>query len=310
MVDTKCYETLNFYNFPKPSLQYYAILSLLLSLGSQALLGLVYGPNANQVKRRLSHGSVFNFQIPSLEVDSKADFGDEETRSAGENEIQGRSLSVPQVGRRCSLQSQASHGSHPATPSSGQGGKWTNTDDCNGMISVMGGGNGKVHGLDPASTEGVPLPPVMEDPGKGDLVSKSCCFKYVLHIMVYPSVVGFLGRFLVLVLELGEFFYSMLHPGWSFWAVPFSFYYTLYLHTEALPLSFPTKWVEMLFYHFTPHLSPFPLVPGIYSGPVCLPTPISKICVCLVAITCLGDPFTVALLLKCRTFVLNTYYIL
>ncbi|NWZ23998.1 SCN5A protein, partial [Asarcornis scutulata] len=108
-----------------------------------ALLGLVYGPNANQVKRRLSHGSVFNFQIPSLEVDCKADFGDEETHSAGENEIQGRSLSVPQVGRRCSLQSQASHGSHPATPSSGQGGKWTNTDDCNGMISVMGGGNGK-----------------------------------------------------------------------------------------------------------------------------------------------------------------------
>uniref|UniRef100_A0A8B9QRM0 Sodium channel protein n=1 Tax=Anas platyrhynchos TaxID=8839 RepID=A0A8B9QRM0_ANAPL len=136
-----------------------------------ALLGLVYGPNANQVKRRLSHGSVFNFQIPSLEIDSKADFGDEETRSAGENEIQGRSLSVPQVGRRCSLQSQASHGSHPATPSSGQGGKWTNMDDCNGMISVMGGGNGKVHSLDPASTEGVPLPPVMEDPGKGDLVT-------------------------------------------------------------------------------------------------------------------------------------------
>uniref|UniRef100_A0A8B9CS34 Sodium channel protein n=1 Tax=Anser brachyrhynchus TaxID=132585 RepID=A0A8B9CS34_9AVES len=134
-----------------------------------ALLGLVYGPNANQVKRRLSHGSVFNFQIPALEVDSKVDFGDEETRSAGENEIQGRSLSVPQVGRRCSVQSQASHGSHPATPSCGQGGKWTNTDDCNGMISVMGGGNGKVHGLDPASTEGVPLPPVMEDPGKGDL---------------------------------------------------------------------------------------------------------------------------------------------
>ncbi|EOB01724.1 Sodium channel protein type 4 subunit alpha, partial [Anas platyrhynchos] len=48
-----------------------------------------------------------------------------------------------EVGRRCSLQSQASHGSHPATPSSGQGGKWTNMDDCNGMISVMGGGNGK-----------------------------------------------------------------------------------------------------------------------------------------------------------------------
>ncbi|XP_035172675.1 sodium channel protein type 5 subunit alpha-like isoform X2 [Oxyura jamaicensis] len=134
-----------------------------------ALLGLVYGPSANEVKRRLSHGSVFNFQIPALEVDSQIDFGDEETCSAGENEIKGRSLSVPQVGRRYSMQSQASHGSHPATPSCGQAGKWSNTDDCNGMISVMGGGNGKVHGLDSASTEGVSLPPVMEDTGKGDL---------------------------------------------------------------------------------------------------------------------------------------------
>ncbi|NXC41526.1 SCN5A protein, partial [Penelope pileata] len=137
-----------------------------------SLLSLVHGANANQVKRRLSHGSVFNFQIPALEVDSKVDFGDEETCSAGKNNIQGRSMSVPQVGRRSSMQSQMSHSSHPATPNCVQSSKRSNTDDCNGMISVKGGGNGKVHGLDPASSEGVVLPPVMEDPGKGDLVRK------------------------------------------------------------------------------------------------------------------------------------------
>ncbi|NXG29604.1 SCN5A protein, partial [Dromaius novaehollandiae] len=105
-----------------------------------ALLGLVRGPNANQVKRRLSHGSVFNFQIPG----SKADFGDEETRSAGENEIQRRSLSITQMGRRASVQSQVSHGSHPAALNCLQSsGKWTNADDCNGVISSAGGGNGR-----------------------------------------------------------------------------------------------------------------------------------------------------------------------
>uniref|UniRef100_A0A8V1A1Z6 Sodium channel protein n=1 Tax=Gallus gallus TaxID=9031 RepID=A0A8V1A1Z6_CHICK len=139
-----------------------------------SLLGLLYGPNANQVKRRLSHGSVFNFQIPAFEVDSKADSADEEAHSTGENKIQGRSMSVPQVGRRSSMPSQKSHGSHPATPSCMQSSKWANTDDCNGMISVMGGGHGKVHGLeDTAPSEGVMLPPVMEDLGKSDLVRKN-----------------------------------------------------------------------------------------------------------------------------------------
>ncbi|OXB69775.1 UNVERIFIED_CONTAM: hypothetical protein H355_016603 [Colinus virginianus] len=149
--------------------------------GSQrklSLLELVYGPNANQVKRRLSHGSVFNFQIPALEVDSKVDSTDERAGSTGENKIQGRSMSVPQVGRRSSMQSQKSHGSHPATPSCMQSSKRANTDDCNGVISVMGGGNSKVtgHGLDSAPSEGVLLPPVMEDLGKSDLVRKTAIF--------------------------------------------------------------------------------------------------------------------------------------
>ncbi|NWY51195.1 SCN5A protein, partial [Chionis minor] len=108
-----------------------------------SFLGLVYGPNANQVKRRLSHGSVFNFQIPALEVDSRMDFGDEETRSAGEHEIPCRSLSVTQMGRRSSVQSQMSHSSHPATPNCVQNNKWANTEDCNGVISVMGGGGSR-----------------------------------------------------------------------------------------------------------------------------------------------------------------------
>ncbi|GAB0185002.1 sodium channel protein type 5 subunit alpha-like [Grus japonensis] len=135
-----------------------------------SFLGLVYGPNANQAKRRLSHGSVFNFQIPALELDSRTDFGDEETRSAREHEIQCRSLSVTQMGRRSSMQSQMSHSSHPATPNCVQSSKWANADDCNGVISVMGGGSSRVHSLDPVSSEGVMLPPVMEDPGKGDVL--------------------------------------------------------------------------------------------------------------------------------------------
>ncbi|NWI12602.1 SCN5A protein, partial [Crypturellus soui] len=112
-----------------------------------ALLGLVHGPNTNWMDRRFSHGSVFSFQMPR----SKADFGDEETRSAGENETQGRSLSVSQMGRRCSLQSQASPGSRCATPHCLQASsKGLNADDGNGGVSLAGAGSGRVHSLDPA----------------------------------------------------------------------------------------------------------------------------------------------------------------
>ncbi|NXN25162.1 SCN5A protein, partial [Nycticryphes semicollaris] len=121
-----------------------------------SFLGLVYGPNTNQVKRRLSHGSVFNFQIPALEVDSRMDFGDGETRSAGEHEIPRRSLSVTQMGRRSSVQSQMSPKSHPATPNCLQSSRWAYSDDCNGVISAVGGGGSRVHSLEPVMMH---LPP-------------------------------------------------------------------------------------------------------------------------------------------------------
>ncbi|KAM9650055.1 sodium channel protein type 5 subunit alpha-like [Morphnus guianensis] len=159
-----------------------------------SFLGLMYGPNANQAKRRLSHGSVFNFQIPALEVDSRTDFGDEETHSAGEHEIQCRSLSVTQMGRRSSVQSQMSHSSHPATPNCMQSSKWANVDDCNGVISAMGGGSSRVHSLDPVSSEGVMLPPVMEDTGKGDLVRKRLVIitsYFILSLWYHPNHVYF-----------------------------------------------------------------------------------------------------------------------
>uniref|UniRef100_A0A8C8EES0 Sodium channel protein n=1 Tax=Otus sunia TaxID=257818 RepID=A0A8C8EES0_9STRI len=146
-----------------------------------SFLGLVYGPNANQAKHRLSYGSVFSSQIPALEVDSRTNLGDEETLSAGEHEIQCQSLSVTQTGRRSSMQSQMSHSSHPATPNCVQSSKWANVDNCNGVISVMGGGSNRVHGLDPVSPEGVLLPPVMEDLGKGDL------WGFLLHLELEES---------------------------------------------------------------------------------------------------------------------------
>ncbi|NWU90483.1 SCN5A protein, partial [Upupa epops] len=99
-----------------------------------SFLGLVYGPNAPQARRRPSHGSVFNFQVPAVEVDSVMEFGNEETRSAGEQDSQQRSQSITRMGRRFSVPS-----SHPTTPNCVQSNKWARTDDCNGMVSVMGG---------------------------------------------------------------------------------------------------------------------------------------------------------------------------
>ncbi|NXY84874.1 SCN5A protein, partial [Alcedo cyanopectus] len=136
-----------------------------------SFLGLVHGPNTHQAKRRLSHGNVFNFHVPALGVDSRTDFSDEETHGAGEHKIQRRSLSVSHMGRRSSIQSQLSHSSHPPTPSCVQSSKWTNADDCNGVIVGMGGGSSRDHSLDPVTSEGVMLPPVMEDSGKGDLIA-------------------------------------------------------------------------------------------------------------------------------------------
>ncbi|NXF86075.1 SCN5A protein, partial [Eubucco bourcierii] len=123
-----------------------------------SFLSLMYGSHPPQAKRRPSHGSVFNFQIPALEVDSRVDFGDEETGSIGEHETPRRSLSVTQMGRRSSVQSQMAHGSHPATPNYLQGSKWAHADDCNGMISVTGGGSSRGHTVNDESSM-MHLPP-------------------------------------------------------------------------------------------------------------------------------------------------------
>ncbi|XP_059585349.1 sodium channel protein type 5 subunit alpha [Alligator mississippiensis] len=133
------------------------------------LLGVNYDSSVSQMKRRPSHGSVFNFQIPGIDVGSKIDFGEDEISNAGENEIQRGSLLVARMGRHPSVQSQASHCSHPATPNYIQNDKWNSTDDCNGMPSLMRGGNAKAYHPEPTSPEGSLLPPVMEIPGKGDL---------------------------------------------------------------------------------------------------------------------------------------------
>ncbi|NXH30458.1 SCN5A protein, partial [Myiagra hebetior] len=121
-----------------------------------SLLSLVYGPSASQAKRRLSHGSVFNFQIPSVEVDSKADLGDEETHGAGGHKPRCQSLSGTQMGRRSSLQSQRGHSSHPATPNCARSSKGGNVDDHLGVALGVGGGSSRVHSQDPVMMH---LPP-------------------------------------------------------------------------------------------------------------------------------------------------------
>ncbi|NXU57595.1 SCN5A protein, partial [Turnix velox] len=135
---------------------FYDIMPSCLHSFSWAILGLMYGPNANQLKRRLSHGSLFNFQIPTVEVDSRADFSEGETHSAGEHQILSRSLSVTQLGRSSSVQGPPCPSSHPATPKCVQSSKWANAESCNGVISGTGGGGSRVHSLEPVTMH---LPP-------------------------------------------------------------------------------------------------------------------------------------------------------
>ncbi|NXY14327.1 SCN5A protein, partial [Atrichornis clamosus] len=108
-----------------------------------SLLSLVYGPTANQAKRRLSHGSVFNFHIPAPEADSRADIGGEKTLSAGKQKIRCQSLSGMQTGRRSSLQNQRSHSSSPATPNCARHSKWANVDDHHGVGLAVPGGSSR-----------------------------------------------------------------------------------------------------------------------------------------------------------------------
>uniref|UniRef100_A0A8C3T832 Sodium channel protein n=1 Tax=Chelydra serpentina TaxID=8475 RepID=A0A8C3T832_CHESE len=135
-----------------------------------ALLGITYGASANQMKRRLSHGSIFNFQLSGRDVGSKADFGYDEISSAGENEIQRGSLLVARTGRLPSVQSQMSHSSYPATPNYMQNGKCNSTDGYNGVVSLMGGRSTRAYSLESPSPEGLLLPPVMENSRIGDLM--------------------------------------------------------------------------------------------------------------------------------------------
>ncbi|NWZ83319.1 SCN5A protein, partial [Poecile atricapillus] len=106
-----------------------------------SLLGLVYGPS--EAKRRLSHGSVFNFQLPAVEVDPRADLGDEDPRGARGHKPRCQSLSGAQMGRRPSLQSQRGHSSHPATPNCARSSKGGNVDDLLGVGMGTGGGSSR-----------------------------------------------------------------------------------------------------------------------------------------------------------------------
>ncbi|XP_066173568.1 sodium channel protein type 5 subunit alpha-like [Sylvia atricapilla] len=131
---------------------------------SQRKLSFLYGPSAGHATRRLSHGSVFNFQIPAVEPGSRGDFGDKDIRKP-----RCRSLSGAQMGRRPSLQSQRGHSSHPATPNCARSGKGDNADQHLGVGLGVAGGSSRVHSQDTMSSEGAMLPPVMEGSGKGDL---------------------------------------------------------------------------------------------------------------------------------------------
>ncbi|XP_009320772.1 PREDICTED: sodium channel protein type 5 subunit alpha [Pygoscelis adeliae] len=137
------------------------------------LLDISYGPSANLVKRRTSHGSIFSFRLRGRDTGSETDFADDEISTAGENESHRGSLLIPRSGRRLSVQSQVSHSSHPTTPNYTQTGKRNSSVDCNGVVSLIGGGTGALN-PDPTSPAGLLLPPViMEKPGTGDLTSPS-----------------------------------------------------------------------------------------------------------------------------------------
>ncbi|XP_010128010.1 PREDICTED: sodium channel protein type 5 subunit alpha-like, partial [Chlamydotis macqueenii] len=137
------------------------------------LLGISYGPSANLVKRRTSHGSIFSFRLRGRDTGSETDFADDEISTAGENESHRGSLLIPRSGRRPSVQSQVSHSSHPTTPNYTQTGKRNSSVDCNGVVSLIGGGTGALN-PDTTSPAGLLLPPViMEKPWTGDLTSPS-----------------------------------------------------------------------------------------------------------------------------------------
>ncbi|XP_062982355.1 sodium channel protein type 5 subunit alpha-like [Elgaria multicarinata webbii] len=130
-------------------------------------LGFTSGSMENSMKRKASHGSVFSFRLRGRDIGSEADFADDDISTVGESESQRGSLLAPRNGRRLSMQSQGSHSS----PNYTLNGKRNSSVDCNGVVSLIGGGRGSP---DPTTTTDVLLPPVMtEKTGTGDTTSPS-----------------------------------------------------------------------------------------------------------------------------------------
>ncbi|XP_062813881.1 sodium channel protein type 5 subunit alpha isoform X3 [Anolis carolinensis] len=130
------------------------------------VLGFTSGSMENSVKRKASHGSVFSFRLRSRDIGSEADFADDDISTVGESESQRGSLLVPRNGRRLSVQSQASHSS----PNYTHNGKRNSSVDCNGVVSLIGGGGSP----DPTTPTDVLLPPVtMDKPGTDETTSPS-----------------------------------------------------------------------------------------------------------------------------------------
>ncbi|KAJ6659307.1 hypothetical protein lerEdw1_019178 [Lerista edwardsae] len=128
-----------------------------------------FGPGSTPMKRRPSHGSVFSFPLPGRDLGSRTELAEEESSSGGEAEVSRGSLLTGRMGRRASIQSQRSHGSRPGTPSYLQPSRWSASDNCNGMVALMGSSGTRPFNAEAMAGEGLLLPPVMENPGRGDL---------------------------------------------------------------------------------------------------------------------------------------------
>ncbi|XP_078234299.1 sodium channel protein type 5 subunit alpha isoform X4 [Pogona vitticeps] len=132
----------------------------------ETVLGFTSGSMENSTKRKASHGSVFSFRLRSRDLGSEADFADDDISTVGESESQHGSLLVPRNGRRLSALSQTSHSSPKYTLN----GKRNSSVDCNGVVSLIGGGGSP----DPTTPTEVLLPPVFtEKPMADDTTSPS-----------------------------------------------------------------------------------------------------------------------------------------